>query len=138
MFADRNKLINENQTGFRKGYSTTDHAFTLKLIGDFFLSKNIKLYCCFIDYAKAFDSVWKKWLGFKLYKSGITGKLFNVIQQLYTNFKRCVFSNNMNSAFFASLNGIIQGDNLSSLLLSPYVSDIESYILNNNGVIYLN
>jgi hypothetical protein len=48
------------------------------------LSKSLRqgkrLYCCFIDYVKAFDSVshFKLWL--KLAKCGVTGKLLNLIK----------------------------------------------------------
>ena len=57
-YADEVKLINENQTGFRKGYSTVDHIFLLKNFIDIFVKNgNQKLYCAFVDYKKAFDTV---------------------------------------------------------------------------------
>ena len=45
-----------NQTGFRKGYSTIDNLF---IVHSFFeILKKKKMYCCFIDFEKAFDKVW--------------------------------------------------------------------------------
>ena len=50
-------LLSEAQAGFCKGYSTSDHIFTLKSLIDIYLHKNKCLYCAFTDYKKAFDSV---------------------------------------------------------------------------------
>lgn len=53
--------VQEMQVGFRKGYrhSTLDHIFLLKSITDLFLWKKKKLFCLFVDYKKAFDTVWR-------------------------------------------------------------------------------
>jgi len=56
-FAKTHQLIGPEQAGFRKGYSTTDHVFVLNCIVDMYLYKHKKLYCTFIDYKKAFDSI---------------------------------------------------------------------------------
>jgi hypothetical protein len=60
-------LLCEEQAGFRKRYGTTDHIFNLKCLIDLYLFRRKKLYCAFIDYRKAFDSVdrillWQKLL----------------------------------------------------------------------------
>jgi hypothetical protein len=51
------------------------------------LRQGKRLYCCFIDYVKAFDSVshFKLWL--KLAKCGVTGKLLNIIKSMYAKLK---------------------------------------------------
>ena len=50
-------LLGEEQAGFRSGYSTIDHIFTLHTLVDLYLYKKERLYCAFIDYKKAFDFV---------------------------------------------------------------------------------
>ena len=72
-------LTDDAQFGFRPGLGTTDTIFALhSLISN--TSRNGKrLYCCFIDYIKAFDSVAHVKLWLKLSRIGITGKLLNVI-----------------------------------------------------------
>ena len=67
-FADKVSLINENQAGFRKKYSTTDHIFLLKNVIDLHLKQKNgkKLFCAFIDYRKAFDFVWRSALWYEL------------------------------------------------------------------------
>ena len=90
-YADEINLINENQTGFRKKSSTIDHMFLLKNIIDIFVkNSNHKLYCAFVDYKKAFDTVWRSALWHKMMKSGIASKMLNVIVNMYNNIKSCV------------------------------------------------
>ena len=50
--------ITETQTGFRKGYSKTDHIFTLYAMTRKYLSKmGGILYVAFVDLGRAFDSL---------------------------------------------------------------------------------
>ena len=49
--------IGNGQAGFRQGFSTADHMFSLKTLIDLDLFKKKILYCCFVDYSKAFDTV---------------------------------------------------------------------------------
>ena len=44
-FIERNNILREEQAGFRPGYSTADHIFTLKSIIDIYLSNHKKLFC---------------------------------------------------------------------------------------------
>ena len=73
--AENNSIISDSQFGFRKGRSTTDACFVLNAIIQKILNEKGRLYCAFIDFKKAFDSVYLNGLWFKLYKLGINGKL---------------------------------------------------------------
>ena len=46
-------LMCEEQAGFRKNYSTTDHVFNIKCLIDLYLFRSKILYCAFIDYKKS-------------------------------------------------------------------------------------
>ena len=50
-YLDSMNIIGEEQSGFRKGYSTLDHIFVFKSLIDIYLSKGKKLYCTLIDYS---------------------------------------------------------------------------------------
>ena len=54
-WADVYGKINETQFGFRKGKGTTDCLFILNAVIELLFTKKMKLYCCFIDYQKAYD-----------------------------------------------------------------------------------
>ena len=77
----QNNILNENQADFRSGYSTVDHVFTLHMPTELLKQKK-KLFCLFVDYSSAFDSVWRVGLWMKLLGNGINGKLFRVVYNL--------------------------------------------------------
>ena len=78
-----------------------------------------------MDYKKSFDSIWREALWYKLTRAGIQGKILNVIKSLYAQVKSCVFLDGKKSDFFISARGVRQGENLSPLLFSLFVNDIE-------------
>ena len=57
-FMEEDEILKENQAGFRKHYSTTDHIFSLYSLLEILKYEKKKLFCSFIDLSKAFDSVW--------------------------------------------------------------------------------
>ena len=65
-YADNFEVINSTQNRFRKNYSTPDNLFILKSLIDIVQSNKKKLYCCFVDFKQAFDSVWRVGLWNKL------------------------------------------------------------------------
>ena len=55
---DAHNILEENQAGFRAGYSTMNHIFVLHALTEIAITQKNKLFCLFIDFSKAFDSVW--------------------------------------------------------------------------------
>ncbi len=132
-FIESNNKITECQAGFRKGYSTVDHIFTLKALIDIYLSSGRRLFSCFVDYKKAFDSVWRVGLWQKLLEQGINGKILNSIINLYKNTKSCVSYNGKCSEYFITKVGVKQGENLSPLLFALFLNDMEEFFDRNGG-----
>ena len=73
-FLDAHNILEENQAGFHAGYSTMDHIFVLHALTEIAKTQKKKLFCSFIDFSKAFDSVWRVGLWKKLLASNINGK----------------------------------------------------------------
>ena len=90
------------------------------------------LYCTFVDFKKAFDTIWRVGLWQKLIKNNITGKLLKVIYNMYDSIKSCVKFNNNISGFFSCDIGVRQGENLSPFLFSIFLSDLENFFIQNN------
>ena len=59
--------------------------FNLKCLIDLYLFRRKKLYCAFIDYRKAFDSVDRILLWQKLLRTSVDGNMLIVIQNMYKN-----------------------------------------------------
>ena len=89
-FANEVTLIHENQAGFRKGYSTIDNIFVLHVLIELYFSFGRKLFCTFIDFRKAFDTVSRSDLWKKFQFINIKGKCFKVIFNMYQGIKSCV------------------------------------------------
>ena len=112
-FLDEHELLSETQTGFRKDYSTLDNIFTLHSLIELLKSQRKKLFCCFIDFSRAFDTVWRVGLWRKLLSNNINGKILRIIKSMYEDIKSCVTINNETSGLFSCSTGVRQGENLS-------------------------
>ena len=110
-FCEDFEILKENQTGFRSGYSTTENIFTLHTFFEILKSKRKNLYCAFIDFKSAFDTVWRDGLWFKLLENHINGKMYNIIFNLYKDIKSNIVYNGATSDFFQSCTGVRQGEN---------------------------
>jgi hypothetical protein len=74
----------KEQLGFQKGAQTNDHVLTLKTVIDKYTKKQrVRLYTCFVDLRKAFDTVSRDLLLHKIACLDITGEFFNVISDMY-------------------------------------------------------
>ena len=91
--------------------------FTLKCIIDLYLSSGRRLFCAFVDYQKAFDTVNRTALWKKLLSYNISGKIFRAITNLYKATKSCISHKGKMSSFFYSNVGVRQGENLPCCLL---------------------
>jgi len=117
-------IIDYNQIGFRKGFRTSDHVFTLKTLVDKSLFEKKKLYACFVDFKKAYDSVWRNGLFLKMLNAGISKGFVELMMDMYSKLTCCVQINGGISNYFETLVGLKQGCNLSPALFNIFVNDI--------------
>ncbi len=128
-FLSKNKLINPTQIGFTKDARSSDHVFILKtLIEKYSQNKNGKLYCCFIDFNKAFDSVIHTGLKLKLLQLNVGTRFYRIISAMYENSRACVKTNDSLTDDFLIKLGVRQGDNLSPALFKIFINDFPSYL----------
>ena len=120
-----NDVITDAQFGLRPGYGTVDAIFVLNSIISQTLNNKKRLYCAFVDFQTAFDSINRCKLWYKFSKIGIKGKMLRIIHNMYSNVKSCVTVRGFNSEYFKSSLGLMQGEVLSPILFSLYVHDFE-------------
>jgi Reverse transcriptase (RNA-dependent DNA polymerase) len=71
------------QTGFRPRHATTHHAFVLQHLIDKYKRRGKRLFCCFVDLAKAYDSVPRDLLWQRLHDVGVRGRMLHAIKGMY-------------------------------------------------------
>ena len=119
----------QNQMGFTKGAQTLDHILTIRTVVEKYKLKKKKVYCVFVDLKKAFDSVPREALLFKIARTGITGKMFNVIQNMYQRSTCQLRMDGKLTEKFPVERGTEQGHTLSPELFKTYAIDA-SHMLN--------
>ena len=117
------KILSESQAGFRPGRATTDQIFTLRQIAEKYLEKDRSLYCCYIDFQKAFDSVWQRGLWKAVEFFGYPSKLIRLLQALYNQSQSAVRVNGELTEWFKTAIGVRHGcvisPQLFNILLEP-------------------
>ena len=81
-FCTKHSLINEKQSSHKKGVRTSDNVFVMKALFEKYCGKKEgKLFACFVDFRKAFDSIWQEALFLKLLKYDIGGPFYRIIKK---------------------------------------------------------
>ena len=143
-WAEENNLYCENQFGFRRGKGTTDCMFILQGIIQVLLSKSKPFFCSFVDLQKAFDSLNRRALWYKLFNCKISNKMNTLIQNMYSKMKLCIKDMHekkdinddsyIEDCFFSSIAGVYQGESLSPFLFSMFLNDLHEDLKSNDDV----
>ena len=83
LWAESNEIIPLEQFGFRTNHRSVDAMYILNALIENAKSKQKNLYCCFVDFKKAFDSVRHHLLWQKLSCIEVTTKLLNLLINTY-------------------------------------------------------
>ena len=137
-FLEENKLIDKSQIEFTKNARTQDHMFVLKTLIDKYTNKpGDKLFTCFVDFKKAFDSVILPGMKMKLRDMNINGKFYDIISNMYSKTNLCVRLGDSRTKIFKSNIGVRQGGVLSPSLFKNFITDLPSYLLGCLGPVHV-
>ena len=89
-------------------------------------------FLAYIDFQKAFDSVDRNFLLYKLSKIGISGQFYQAISSMYSNPKSRVMLNEFETEYFDCPIGVKQGDCLSPTLFAIFINDLAEEIKASN------
>ena len=119
-------LLSENQAGFREGRNSTDPLFLLNEVIEQYYDKEKKVYVCFIDFKKAYDSIHRKAMIHILKKHiGETEpKLWRMIDAMYEKTESRARVGEELSEEFPIERGVKQGCTLSPLLFDIVMENI--------------
>ena len=124
-WAETNNLRATGQAGFRKDHRTADNIFIMNALITQAKKDKKKLYCCFVDFKKAFDSVPRQRLWQVLASCGVTNKIISCLQSIYSRDKACVLTQEGLTESFECTAGVKQGCPVSPLLFGMYIDEIE-------------
>ena len=118
-----------NQLGFCRKAQTADHILTLDTCIQKYVKKNkSKLYTCFIDFQKAFDTASREALIYKLFKLGVKGKFLAALSHMYSHSKARINLLSRLSEQIDILSGTEQGHPMSPKLFKLYILDFSGRI----------
>ncbi len=116
--------FSDAQNGFRRGRSCEDHIFSLISQIKNGIGMGHDVFCCYIDFQKAFDYLDRDLLLLKLLRAGIDGKFYWAMKNSMLDTSSCVRINHNLSGFFKTTFGTRQGDPISPTNFSVFVNDL--------------
>ena len=119
-FAKQQGFFSNLQFGFEEGVGCIEASFTILETINHMLERGSKVFACFLDVRKAFDTVWIDGLLHKLFTElGIQGKMWLAIKDLYTDVKARV-------RFSGTLSKNFPGDGTGTNFGSFYVQNLHN------------
>lgn len=110
--------LGDYQAGFRKGRSTTDQIFAIRMIMEKCYEYNVDVHQLFIDYKQAYDSVKRSYLFNTLKSFGIPRKIVRLVMMTLRGTRSKVTLAGQTSREFQVMKGLRQGDALSCMLFN--------------------
>ena len=98
--------------------------FVLKNVFEKYLSSGRKVYTCFVDFQKAYDSVWRTGLYYKLIKCGVDTSTVKLIKDMYDKTSQIIKMNGKVTKPLRTYKGVRQGCILSPRLFNIFLRDL--------------
>ena len=130
VWAENYGLLRESQNGFRRGRGCTDGLYILSSVIGVQLNKyRGKLFAFFVDFRQAFDRICHNLLWKKLLAFGLSSKIVLLLSDFYSKAMASIDINGELTDGIPIRNGVLQGDTLSPLLFSLFLSDFDAHLL---------
>ena len=95
----------------------------MKTLIDKSMHNNKPLHVCFVDFRKAYDTVWRDGLYKKLISYNIDKRFIRLLRNIYSTSSLAIKTQHGRSNIFSSNIGLKQGCNMSPLLFNIFIND---------------
>ena len=122
--AEKNNIFPEEQCGYRAKRAVRDQIFIIRRLQELARARQLDLHFCFLDFAKAYDTVNRKLLWHLLRYYGVPEKLVTVIKNYHASTTAKIKVNGSLSGVIDVLNGLKQGCVMAPVLYNFYLTGI--------------
>jgi hypothetical protein len=125
-WAETNDLCAKGQASFRKDFRTIDNLFILRTLTEQARFQKKKLYTCFVDFKKTFDTVPRDLLWQVLEGLGISGRILECLRSMSRQDQACLHhpKEGLTPTFLYRI-GVKQGCPFNPLLFSFFIDGLE-------------
>ena len=122
-FCESRGILSDSQFGFRAGRACRDPLMILTEVMER-RGEGERVFLGFLDVAKAYPSVWRKGLWYKLWDVGVRGRMWRVLRTLYSKCEVSVRVGGQTNDWYEEFVGVREGCVLSPLLYAIYINEL--------------
>ena len=130
-WAERKKLLSDEQCGFRSKRGCADQLFILQEIWTSRREQKKSTFVAFLDVKSAYDRVWHNGMWVRLHAAGIRGKPWRMLRAMYEKIQRTVLVSGKRTLPFLVQVGVSQGSVLSPFLYSVFIDGLIHHLKSN-------
>ena len=139
VFGKQKGFFSEMRFGFQEGIGCIEVSFTILETINHMLERGYKIFSCFLDVCKAFDTVWTDGLLYKLFiELEVGGRRWLTIKDLYTDLQAQVLYSDSLFRQFKVSQGTGQGRILAPFMYKVYINALLNTLTNHAYAIFIN
>lgn len=123
-WAEKNRVLCDEQGGFRTKRGCADQLFILKEVWCSRRERKRQTLAAFLDVKSAYDRVWRTGMWHQLFMCGVRGKAWRMLRAMYEGMQRSAIVDGQRTVPFPVDVGVSQGSVLSPFLYSIFIDGL--------------